>query len=126
VSELALLVTTPEIAALRRTHACLRLLQGLEFPTNKLQLVLNRVESRTRVNAAEAVEALGHPVAWRVANDYAAMQSAALGQPVVQAQPKTRISRDIQLIARQLAGVPQPARSGWLPWRRRRAALLSA
>ena len=52
VSELALLVTTPEIAALRRTHACLRLLQGLEFSTNKLQLVLNRVESKTRVSSA--------------------------------------------------------------------------
>ena len=40
VAELGLLVTTPEVPALRRTHACLRLLQGLEFPTNKLQLVL--------------------------------------------------------------------------------------
>src|SRR5207302_6954220 len=38
VAELALLVTTPEVPALRRTHACLRLLQGLEFPTSKLQL----------------------------------------------------------------------------------------
>jgi pilus assembly protein CpaE len=126
VSELALLVTTPEIAALRRTHACLRLLQGLEFPTNKLQLVLNRVDSKTRVSTSEAVEALGHPVAWRVANDYAAMQSAAMGQPVVQSQPKARLSRDIQLIARQLAGVPAVSRSGWLPWRRRRTALVTA
>src|SRR5438132_687652 len=120
-SELALLVTTPEIAALRRTHACLRLLQGLEFSTSKLQLVLNRVESKTRVSSAEAVEALGHPVAWRVANDYAAMQSSALGRPVVQAQPKSRLTRDIQVIARQLAGVPMAAPNGWRPWRRRTA-----
>jgi pilus assembly protein CpaE len=123
VCELALLVTTPEIAALRRTHACLRLLQGLEFPTNKLQVVLNRVDSKTRVSSAEAVEALGHPVTWRVANDYAAMQSAALGQAVVQVKPNTRISRDIRLVARQLAGAPAPARSGWFPWRRRTVLL---
>lgn len=126
VSELAMLVTTPEIAALRRTHACLRLLQGLEFPTNKLQLVLNRVDSKTRVSTAEAIDALGQPVAWRVANDYAAMQSAALGHPVVQAQPKSRIAKDIQLMARQLAGVPTTSRSGWLPWRKRPAALVTA
>jgi MinD-like ATPase involved in chromosome partitioning or flagellar assembly len=61
-----------------------------------------------------------------VANDYAAMQSAALGRPVVQAQPNTRIAKDIQVIARQLAGLPEPARSNWLPWRRRRAALVTA
>jgi pilus assembly protein CpaE len=125
VSELALLVTTPEIAALRRTHACLRLLQGLEFSTSKLQLVLNRIESKTRVSSAEAIEALGHPVAWRVANDYAAMQSSAIGSPVVLQQPKSRLSRDIRLIARQLTGVPVTSRGGWLPWRRR-AALMSA
>jgi pilus assembly protein CpaE len=117
-SELALLVTTPEIAALRRTHACLRLLQGLEFSTSKLQLVLNRVESKTRVSSTEAVEALGHEVTWRVANDYAAMQSSASGRPVVQAQPKSRLTRDIRVIARQLAGVPVTSRNGWLPWRR--------
>jgi len=121
VSELAMLVTTPEIAALRRTHACLRLLQGLEFSTNKLQLVLNRVESRTRVSSQEAIDALGHPVAWRIANDYAAMQSSALGRPVVQSHPKSRLTRDIQVIARQLAGAPVTAKSGWLPWRRRAA-----
>ena len=126
VAELALLVTTPEVAALRRTHACLRLLQGLEFPTNKLQLVLNRESSKTRVSAAEAVDALGHPIAWRIANDYAAMQGAALGQPVVLAQPKSRLSRDIRVIARQLAGVPVASRGSWLPWRRRRPSLVTA
>ena len=121
VAELAMLVTTPEIAALRRTHACLRLLQGLEFSTSKLQLGLNRVESKTRVNSAEAIEVLGHPVAWRVANDYAAMQGSALGQPVVQTHPRARISQDIRLIARQLAGAPASSRGSWLPWRRRTA-----
>src|SRR5579864_3826514 len=124
-SELALLVTTPEIAALRRTHACLRLLQGLEFSTSKLQLVLNRVESKTKVSSAEAVEALGHPVAWRVANDYAAMQSSAVGSPVVISQPRSRLSKDIHNIARQLTGVPVATRGSWLPWRRG-AALVTA
>jgi len=123
VSELALLVTTPEIAALRRTHACLRLLQGLEFSTSKLQLVLNRIESKTRVSSSEAIEALGHPVAWRVANDYAAMQSSAIGSPVVLQQPKSRLSKDIRLIARQLTGVPVASRASWLPWRRRTALM---
>jgi pilus assembly protein CpaE len=117
-AELALLMTTPEVAALRRTHACLRMLQGLEFPTNKLQLVLNRESSRTKVTTAEAAEVLGHPITWRLSNDYAAMQAAALGNPVVLSQPKTRLANDIRGIARQLAGVPVATRSSWLPWRR--------
>jgi pilus assembly protein CpaE len=111
---------------LRRTHACLRLLQGLDFPTNKLQLVLNRESSKTRVSAAEAAEVLGHPISWRLANDYAAMQSAALGAPLVMSQPKAKLSKDIRRIARQLAGVPTGSRAGWLPWRRQRASLATA
>jgi pilus assembly protein CpaE len=125
VSELALLVTTPEIAALRRTHACLRVLQGLEFSMSKVQLVLNRVESRTQVSSSEAVDALGHPVTWRVANDYAAMQSSALGTPVVLASPKTRLSKDIRGIARQLTGAPALSRTSWLRWRRRAAVAMA-
>jgi len=123
VAELDLLVTTPEVPALRRTHACLRMLQGLEFPTHKVQLVLNRVASKTKISEAEAIEALGYPVTWRIRNDYAAMQAAALGQPVVVAQPNRRIARDVRAIARALAGVPVTSREGWLPWRRRRSVL---
>jgi pilus assembly protein CpaE len=125
VAELGVLVTTPEVPALRRTHACLRLLQGLEFPTGKLQIVLNRVTSKTRVSTAEAVEVLGQPVNWRIANDFAAMQGAALGEPVVLSWPKSRVSRDIRGIARQLAGLPSPAQMGWFGLRRR-SALLTA
>jgi pilus assembly protein CpaE len=122
-SELALLVTTPEVPALRRTHACLRLLQGLEFPTGKLHVVLNRLRSRTRISEAEAMEALAQPVAWRVTNDYAAMRAAAYGEPVVLAQPKSRLSRDIQAIARTLSGAPVVSHETWRPWRRRHQAL---
>jgi pilus assembly protein CpaE len=125
-SELALLVTTPEVPALRRTHAALRLLQGLEFPTSKLQVVLNRVRSRTRISEDEAIEAIGHPVGWRVANDYAAMRAAAYGHPVVLAQPKAKLSRDIHVIARALSGAPVVERSAWRPWRRRSSALALA
>jgi Flp pilus assembly CpaE family ATPase len=82
---------------------------------------MNRIESRTRVSSSEAADALGHPIAWRIANDYAAIQSSAIGSPVLLSEPKARLSRDIQAIARQLTGVATPPRNGWLPWRRRTA-----
>jgi pilus assembly protein CpaE len=125
-AELDLLVTTPEVPALRRTHACIRMLQGLDFPTHKVQLVLNRVSSKTRISESEAVEALAYPVTWRITNDYAAMQAAALGYPAVLSQPKRRLARDVRTIARALAGVPVSPREGWLPWRRRRSVLATA
>src|SRR5207247_132726 len=73
------------------------------------------------VHTIHGVHVLSSPLA----PDYAATQSAALGRPVVQSQPKSRLARDIQGIARQLAGAPTAARSSWLPWRRR-SALITA
>jgi pilus assembly protein CpaE len=115
VAELDLLVTTPEVPALRRTHACLRMLQGLDFPTQKVQLVLNRVSSKTKISEAEAVAALGYPVTWLIKNDYAAMQSSAMGQPVVISQPKTELARAVRAMARQIRDIASapPGRSGW-------------
>ena len=82
--------------------------------------VLTETED-ARVDTLVARRSLGHPVAWRVRNDYAAMAGAALGQPVVVGSPKSRIARDVRSIAHQLAGVPVTERDGWLPWRRRPA-----
>ncbi|HEX8969553.1 MAG TPA: P-loop NTPase [Chloroflexota bacterium] len=113
-----LLVTTPEVPTLRRTHACIRMLQGLGFPTDKVKLVLNRASSRTRITAEEAEDVLGQPIVWQVANDYAAMKAAAFGQPVVISQPRTQLSRAVRDIARTIGGVPlaPPKRSGWRAW----------
>ncbi len=113
-----LLVTTPEVPTLRRTHACIRMLQGLGFPLEKVKVVLNRASSKTRITAEEAEEVLTQPLAWQVPNDYAAMKAAAFGSPVVISQPKTTLSRSVREIARQLGGVPaEPiARSGWRAW----------
>lgn len=113
---LALLVTTPEAPCVRRTQACLQVLKKHDFPMDKVQVLLNRAESRTGVNEAEAEALLGRPVVWRVYNDFAAMKAAAYGQPVVLAQPGAALSTSIRAIARQLGGLPpEPQRrNGWL------------
>ena len=117
-SDTVLLVTTPEVPTLRRTHACIAMLKSLNFATDKVRLVLNRSTSRTQINAEEAEEVLGQPLNWLIVNDYAAMNAAAFGQPVVVSQPKAQLTRSIRGMARQLAGVPSapPARNGWRAW----------
>jgi pilus assembly protein CpaE len=117
-SALALVIATPEVAAVRRTQAYLRVLQGLEYPMDKIQVVLNRAHSKTGINEREIEEILGVPIAWRVANDFAAMKAAAVGEPVVTAQPRTSLATSIRAIARQIGGlVDDPRRTpGWRAW----------
>jgi pilus assembly protein CpaE len=118
VSALAFLLTTPEATALRRTQGYLRLLESLEFPMDKIQLVLNRAHSKTGINEAEMEDILGRPITWRVANDYAALKGAALGLPAIIAQPKTPLATSIRAIARRIAGLESDQRraSRWRAW----------
>ena len=98
-SELALLVTTPEIAALRRTHACLRLLQGLEFPTSKVQLVLNRHDARFHHGRAEVAWHLGAPIVGLIPFDHAAAERATAQQRPLVVDSNSRASRALLSLA---------------------------
>jgi pilus assembly protein CpaE len=117
-SAFSLLVTTPEVAALRRTQAYIRLLASLEYPMDKVQVVLNRAQSKTGIRDNETEGILGMPIAWRIANDYAAMEAAAQGRPVVTASPRSPLARSIRGIARQIAGldVDSARSSRWRAW----------
>jgi pilus assembly protein CpaE len=117
-SAFSLLVTTPEVAALRRTQAYIRLLSSLEYPMDKVQVVLNRAQSKTGIRDNETEGILGMPIAWRIANDYAAMEAAAHGRPVVTGNPRSPLARSIRGIARQIAGLDvESARSSrWRAW----------
>jgi pilus assembly protein CpaE len=118
VSALALLVTTPEATALRRTQGYLRMLGNLEFSMDKIQVLLNRAHSKTGINDAEMEDILGRPITWRVANDYAALKGAALGLPAILAQPKTPLATSIRAIARRIGGleVERPRAARWPAW----------
>jgi pilus assembly protein CpaE len=110
VATLGLMVATPEVPCLRRTQACIHLLQGWGCSEDKLKLVLNRSNSKTGIKDSDAAALLGYPVAWRIANDRAAVQGAATGQPATLAQPRSALSGDVRKIARHIGGV-QPERS---------------
>jgi pilus assembly protein CpaE len=121
VAAMGLLVTTPELACLRRTRQCLSLLRGLGFSQDRLKLVLNRAASRTSLDDTQTQAVLDHPVTWRVENDHAVLTCAARGEPVVVAQPRSEFGRSIESIARQIAGLPpRSAASWWNRLRRRR------
>jgi pilus assembly protein CpaE len=119
VATMGLLVTTPELACLRRTRQCVSLLRGLGFSQDRLKLVLNRAASRTSLDEAQARSVLGSPITWRVENDHAVLACAARGQPVVISDPRSQFATNIQAIARQIAGLPSISSQSW--WQRIRS-----
>jgi Flp pilus assembly CpaE family ATPase len=106
LATVALMVTTPEVPCLRRTQACLQMLQGWGCSPDKVKVVLNRATSKTGVKGDEVEGILGYPVAWRLANDHAVVRAAATGQPSLLAQPRSALAEGVRGVARQIGGVP--------------------
>jgi len=122
---LALLVATPEVACLRRTQACLQLLQSWRYSQDKLKLVLNRTGSKTGVKDDEVEALVGYPVAWRIANDRTAANEAALGQSSVVTRPRSPLAVGVRDLARQVAGLPPARAPFWQLWSSRTAAMFA-
>ncbi|HEY3109448.1 MAG TPA: P-loop NTPase [Chloroflexota bacterium] len=123
---LGVLVATPEVTCLRRTQACLQLLQRMEYSTDRVKLLLNRATSKTGIKDGDVESLLGYPVAWRITNDRAAMRGMALGQPPVLASPRTALAADVRRIARQISGLPAEQPPVWRLWPSRAVAALAS
>jgi pilus assembly protein CpaE len=119
VSTTGLLISTPEIACLRRSRQCLTLLKSLGFSQDRLKLVLNRSSSKTSLNDEQATSVLAHPISWRIENDHTVLDAAAHGQPVVTCRPQSGFARGVRGMARQIAGLPaNPSKPWWQRIRR--------
>lgn len=82
-SEAILVVMTPELPAIWRTHRLLSILAGFGC-ADRLRLILNRDNSRDEITEKEITRALNYPVYFRLPNNYsAAIQSINKGKPIV-------------------------------------------
>lgn len=104
-SDAIILVVNLTIASLRQGQRQLALLKNQGIDPQKIIVLVNRVERRLfrPIRLDDAAEALGHPVALVLHNDYALMSSANnQGVAAIAFNPKSTIARDYARIAQAL------------------------
>jgi pilus assembly protein CpaE len=83
-SEAVLVVMTPELPAIWRTHRLMALLASSGC-SDRLRLILNRANSRDEITDREITRALNHPIYFRLPNNYsAAIQAINKGKPIIE------------------------------------------
>ncbi|MBB4641213.1 AAA family ATPase [Rhizorhapis suberifaciens] len=109
-SQVVLLVVEMTIPSLRQARRQLSLLRSQEISGSHIQVVANRVEKKLfrSIGLDEAQEALGHPIAFTIANDFP-LVNAALDQGVLidDFKAKSKVSKDFRTIVdgcKQLLG----------------------
>ena len=107
LSNMILLVTTPDAIAVQHTQRAIEAFQSMRFPQKMLKVALNRAESRGSAHSAEVAEQVATDVIAAIPSDgRAAGVSTQRGVPVVLSEPGTRIAEAFREFAELVHGDP--------------------
>ena len=116
----AVVVATPEVPSVRRTSQILNVWDSLEYPPEKLSIVVNRHSASSSISSQAFETAIGKSIA-RVLPDEGdkVRDSMAKGVPVVELASGSRFAREMANWAQQQVGAPAKGKSLWQRLRNR-------
>ncbi len=104
-ADMLCLVTTPEVSTVRNIKATLSALNDLNYPKEKIKLMLNREDSRTEIKPKDVETTLNQTLFSILPADYKLVSSSLnKGIPVVLLYPRAKISRSFVDLAVKIAG----------------------
>jgi pilus assembly protein CpaE len=98
------MVLTLDIPAIRSAQRTLAIFDRLGYPRHKVRIVVNRWSKQIDLDLRQVERYLSERVMGFVTSDYrAVVNSINLGQPLVEAEPTSRIAGEIRQIAASIA-----------------------
>lgn len=99
-SDTVLLVVDMDLPSVKNAKLALDTLRLIKFPFEKINLVLNRVNSKARLDIDELERSLGLEVMAAISSDKLVPRAVNEGEPVVSLYPRSRVARDLRAVAR--------------------------
>lgn len=92
MSDMAILLATLDIPALKNLKLSLETLELLNYPREKVRLILNRADSKVGLDASEVEKTLRAPIAALIPSSRAVPAATNRGVPIVTDQPHHPVS----------------------------------
>jgi pilus assembly protein CpaE len=99
-SDIVLLVVDMDLPSVKNAKLALDTLRLIKFPFEKINLILNRVNSKARLDIDELERSLGLEVMAAISSDKLVPRAVNEGEPVVSLYPRSRVARDLRSVAR--------------------------
>ena len=99
-SDDVLLVVEMDLPSVKNAKLALDTLKLLKFPLGKIKLVLNRMNSKARLDIGELERSLELEVQAAVSSDKLVPRAVNEGEPVVSLYPRSRVAKDLRGVAR--------------------------
>ncbi len=98
-SDVVLLVVDMDLPSVKNAKLALDTLRLIKFPFEKIKLVLNRVNSKARLDVDELERSLGLEIQAAISSDKLVPRAVNEGEPVVSLYPRSRVARDLRGVA---------------------------
>ncbi len=102
MTDLLLLVMSPDVASVRATLNALEGLQALKFPANKILLVVNHTQPEAALSIERIKEGMNRPILAVIPFASNLQDSLRAGRPLILADPRAPVSLAIGRMAVQL------------------------
>jgi pilus assembly protein CpaE len=102
-SDVVLFVVDMDLPSVKNAKLALETLRVLNYPANKIKLVLNRSNSRARLDVDEIERSLRLPILASVPSDGLLPASVNEGVPIVESHPRSRLAKAFEDVARLVA-----------------------
>ena len=113
-----LVICTLDAPTLRSVQRSLETLELLAFPTDRIRLILNRVDTKAGMKRADLDEALERRIRFEVPSDRAVPIAVNRGVPAVLADGRSDFARAILRMARELSPAEAESEASGLLFRR--------
>ena len=105
-----LMVVDMDLPSVKNAKLALETLRLLKFSTANVSLVMNRSNSKAKLETKEIEGALKMEIAAAVPSDAAVPNSVNEGRPVVETDPKSKVAKGFESVATLIAGkIPEAA-----------------
>ncbi len=110
-----LMVVDMDLPSVKNAKLALETLRLLKFSTQNVQLVMNRSNSKAKLETKEIESALKMEISAAVPSDAAVPNSVNEGRPIVETDPKGKVAKGFESVAELIAGkIPESTSKGGL------------
>lgn len=106
VSDRVLMVVEMDLPSIKNAKLALETLRLLKYPTSKVDLVLNRSNAKARLDEKEIETALKAEIKARVPSDAIVAKSVNEGRTVVEAYPRSKLTKGFLEVFEAVTGRP--------------------
>ncbi len=110
-----LMVVDMDLPSVKNAKLALETLRLLKFSTQNVKLVMNRSNSKAKLDNKEIEGALKMEIAAAIPSDAAVPNSVNEGRPIVETDPKGKVAKGFESVAELIAGkIPEGTSKGGL------------